>query len=918
MSETVSSGTVSYTVVTSDQGLYVYSSGSAEYTVVSGGGFFKVYSGGTAYNTSVGGNAGISGVLEIDNGGAVYDTTVNSGGSEYLLGGNGPIEPLASGGTVNNGGDVYVLSGGIAEDITVNDGGVEVVSGGNGYVAENSAGTINAGGNLYVSSGGVDYGTLIYGTDTVLFGGIDSGSTVSSGGVMQVSSGAAAYDTSLIGANDSRSDMYVGTDGSAYDTTIASADMFVEGNTATSATVSGVMVDTFGGLTVFENGIASAATVNSAGAEYLSGGNGYTGQNISGTINSGGILYVGSGGVDYAASISGVVDVYSGGVDSGSTVFNGGDLTVHSGGAAYGATVDNRGAETLSGATGYATTNSAGTINGGGILYISSGGADYGTTVSGGGGMFVYAGGSDSGSTIQGVAYIGGNTYDETVDASGQIFINSGGVDSGATVGSGSFIYVEAGGIDSGSTITYGGFLAVESGGESFDTTLTSAGASFISAGGSDSGSTVDFGAGIDVYSGATIYDPTISGGLLYVASGATLSGGIFFAGGGALQLGAGELDPSVAVYGFNTNADIELEQLTSNSSVSLMVTGDTATVTSGGTIYNVDIAGASSMDLYLAADGAGNTYIEAGLCYLRGTNILTPTGAVPVENLQIGDLVVTRFNNFQPIKWIGRQSYDSRITRADNSQIPVRIHAGALAPNQPARDLYVSPGHSMLIGNTLVLASSLVNGVTITQDFAPETIDYFQIELAMHDCVVAEGAWAETFADGPGLREQFHNRAEFFALYPQHRPPEAVSLCAPRPEQGENLAAALAPIAARAAAGRPIGALRGVFEKIEMDWKISGWAMDESQPDLPVLLEVVAADQVIGSVLACDYRADLQAAGLGRGRCAFTFNAPERLRPEQLASLQIRRAADGAPLWSMAAAAPAEEAPREGLRLVA
>jgi autotransporter passenger strand-loop-strand repeat protein len=736
---------------------------------------------------------------------------------------------------------------------------------------------------------------------------------------MEVSSGAAAYDTSVLGAGDSRSYMYVGAGGFAGNVTISAADLYVEGNATTSATVSGVMVDTFGGLTVLENGIASAVTVNSAGTEYLSGGNGYAGQNINGTINSGGILVVASGGVDYAASITGGVNVYYGGVDSAGTVFGGGNLTVYSGGAVYSATVDNGGAETLSGATGYATTNSAGTINAGGNLYISSGGADYGTTINGGGGIYVDAGGSDSGSTIQGAAYVGGNTYDETVDASGQMYIYSGGVDSGSSVGSGSYIFVEDGGMDSGSTITYGGFLVVDSGGQDFGATITSAGASFINAGGSDSGSTVDYGGGINVSSGATIYNPTISGGLLYVASGAILSGGIFFAGGGALQLGAGELTPSVAVYGFNPNASIELEQLTSNTSVSLVVTGDTATVTSGGTTYNVDIFGASSMDLYLAGDGSGDTYIEAGLCYLRGTNILTPTGAVPVESLQIGDLVVTRFNNFQPVKWIGRQSYDSRITRADSSQIPVRTRAGALAPNQPARDLYVSPGHSMLIGNTLVLASSLVNGVTITQDDAPETIEYFQIELAMHDCIIAEGAWSETFADGPGLREQFHNHAEFSLLYPQHRPPETVSLCAPRPESGEKLAAAIAPIAARAAAGLPAGKLRGVFEKIEMDWKISGWAMDESYPDLPVLLEVVAEDGVIGTVLACDFRADLQAAGLGRGRCAFTFNAPERLRPEQLASLQIRRAADGAPLWSMAgAAAPAKEAPRQGLRLVA
>jgi autotransporter passenger strand-loop-strand repeat protein len=678
--------------------------------------------------------------------------------------------------------------------------------------------------------------------------------------------------------------LYVYSSGSADYTVVSGGGIFevYSGGTAYNTSVGG-NAGVSGSLYDFMGGAVYDTTVNSGGAEYLFGGSG------------------------------------PGATASGGTVSGDGTLYVNSGGAAFDITVNGGGAEIVSGGGGYVAENSGGTINNGGNLYIESAGTDYGTTINAGGGMFIYAGGTDSGSTIHGVANLnGGNTYDENVDQSGVLVVSSGGVDSGSTVGSGSYIYVEADGMDSGSTITYGGFLVVDSGGESFDTTLTSAGASFINAGGSDSGSTVDYGAGINVYSGATIYDSTISGGQLYVASGASLDGGITFVSGGLLQLGAGELDPGVPISGFDTNDQIELQQLTSNTSVSLMVSGDSVTVTSGGTTYNIDIAGASSMDLYLASDGGGDTYIEAGLCYLRGTSILTPTGAVPVENLQIGDLVVTRFNNFQPIKWIGRQSYDARITRADNSQIPVRIHAGALAPNQPARDLYVSPGHSMLIGNTLVLASSLVNGVTITQDLAPETIDYFQIELAMHDCVVAEGAWSETFADGPGLRAQFHNHAEFYALYPRHRPPETVSLCAPRPEQGEKLAAALAPIAARAAAGLPVGKLRGVFEKIEMDWKISGWAMDESYPDLPVLLEVVAEDQVIGTVLACDYRRDLQAAGLGRGHCAFTYNAPERLRPEQLASLQIRRAADGAPLWSMAAAAPAGEAPRQGLRLVA
>ena len=197
---------------------------------------------------------------------------------------------------------------------------------------------------------------------------------------------------------------------------------------------------------------------------------------------------------------------------------------------------------------------------------------------------------------------------------------------------------------------------------------------------------------------------------------------------------------------------------------------------------------------------GAGYVLIEP-LCYLRGTHILTPTGAIFVEDLNIGDLVVTRFAGIQPVKWIGRQSYDSRFIQTDRSRLPVCVHAGALGDHLPAYDLYISPGHSMLVDGQLVLATFLVNGVTVTQDWSPANIDYFQIELETHDCVIAEGTWSETYADAPGLREQFHNAAEFAALYPDHAPPDELSLCAPRPERGPKLDAVLRPVVARAAA---------------------------------------------------------------------------------------------------------------------
>jgi hypothetical protein len=161
---------------------------------------------------------------------------------------------------------------------------------------------------------------------------------------------------------------------------------------------------------------------------------------------------------------------------------------------------------------------------------------------------------------------------------------------------------------------------------------------------------------------------------------------------------------------------------------------------------------------------------------------------------------VVTRFGGLQKIKWIGRQSYRAAAVRENREHIPVQLRAGSLGGGLPARDLYISPGHSMLIEDALVLATSLVNGITITQSECPERIDYFQIELEGHDCVIAEGTWSETYADWEDGPKPYHNAAEFHALFPNHHAPEAPILCAPRPERGSALDAALRPIVARAA----------------------------------------------------------------------------------------------------------------------
>jgi hypothetical protein len=283
-----------------------------------------------------------------------------------------------------------------------------------------------------------------------------------------------------------------------------------------------------------------------------------------------------------------------------------------------------------------------------------------------------------------------------------------------------------------------------------------------------------------------------------------------------------------------------------------------------------------------------------APLCFLRGTGILTPRGMVPIEALAVGDEVVTHFGGISQVKWLGRQAYDSRFAARNPAKMPVRIKAGALAEGQPRRDLFVSPGHSLLLGGQLVLAQFLVNGLSITQGEAPELIEYIHIELDGHDCVLAEGCWAESYADAPGMRAQYHNAADFAALYPDHVAAAALSLCAPRPERGAALEAALMPVVARAAAGCQPGALQGYVECIGAEGLISGWALDQEHPHLPVMLDILCRGKVRGTVLAREERLDVAAAGFASARCGFSFQLEAGLAP---ADVTLRRAADRARL---------------------
>src|SRR4029079_1490178 len=150
--------------------------------------------------------------------------------------------------------------------------------------------------------------------------------------------------------------------------------------------------------------------------------------------------------------------------------------------------------------------------------------------------------------------------------------------------------------------------------------------------------------------------------------------------------------------------------------------------------------------------------------CYLRGTRIRTPEGERRIEELNIGDEVISLSGESKPIKWIGRRRFKKTTEFWPTDFEPIRISCFALDKRTPHRELYISPSHAIYIDGVLIPAIYLVNGRSIPQ-CAPEgadSIEYLHIELFAHDVIYAEGARAETFFAAAGVRDRFENFAEY------------------------------------------------------------------------------------------------------------------------------------------------------------
>jgi hypothetical protein len=188
--------------------------------------------------------------------------------------------------------------------------------------------------------------------------------------------------------------------------------------------------------------------------------------------------------------------------------------------------------------------------------------------------------------------------------------------------------------------------------------------------------------------------------------------------------------------------------------------------------------------------------------CFCRGTRLLTPAGHAAIEDLSIGDVVVTRGDAERAIRWIGTIAIRHHGAAWPERAIPIRIAKDAFAPGMPSRDLYLSREHLLYLNGVLIPAGNLVNGTTIRAAApAGDVLHYLHVELDGHDVLLAEGAPCESLLATAERRMGFDNYNEYVALY--GRDAEAAMVpCAPiaafnggRSELRSRLRSALTPI---------------------------------------------------------------------------------------------------------------------------
>ena len=166
--------------------------------------------------------------------------------------------------------------------------------------------------------------------------------------------------------------------------------------------------------------------------------------------------------------------------------------------------------------------------------------------------------------------------------------------------------------------------------------------------------------------------------------------------------------------------------------------------------------------------------------CFTSGTMIATPAGECRIEDLTVGQQVITRDNGMQRIRWIGQKTVSAATMRAMPQLAPVMIRAGALGHDLPERDLLLSPNHRLLMTGQRVdilfdapevlSAAKHLTALDGVDQVQASQVTYWHILFDNHEVILSNGAWSESFQPGDyslkGIGDA--QRQEVLNLFPQ------------------------------------------------------------------------------------------------------------------------------------------------------
>ncbi|WP_189799622.1 Hint domain-containing protein, partial [Tateyamaria sp. syn59] len=438
--------------------------------------------------------------------------------------------------------------------------------------------------------------------------------------------------------------------------------------------------------------------------------------------------------------------------------------------------------------------------------------------------------GDDTISTGEGFDNVSAGDGDDVItdDGDGGSFSGGAGNDTITVTGSVVTVDIDAGADDdevtvfnavgSSNTIDLGEGNDTFTGGDAADSVTGGEGDDVISAGAGND--LLDGGSGDDTFNLFT-GDDTITGGLGNdvfnegAGEGADVITDFNVGNTGSIDDGDQSNNDFVDLSGFyNTTTLTSVNGVGGNFGNALaMMRADAADGRLDGTIDGVNYtAQIGEVDLTLQ-DGTGGTVTGDDLtfdntnvvCFTEGTWIKTVGGERRIEDLRVGDRVLTMDNGYQAIRWIGGTQVPYE-TLSENPKLrPIRIRAGALGSGLPNSDLMVSRQHRVLVRSAIairmfdtdeVLIPAIklldIDGIDVVDDL--QEVAYFHMLFDHHEIVFSNGAPTESLFTGPEALKAVSTDAqkEIAALFPEimdpHYDPTSARVIPEKGAQMRNL----------------------------------------------------------------------------------------------------------------------------------